>query len=291
VTESVEAATPSAFSDVRARYIVLVWVGLAFYLPGSSLILSSLDFNWTWYWWDVAMFYLGHFYFFLAILLFGVLAGKVPIKTCIGRQPTLADVRGGVELTAFLFVASMATLYVTYYPLSFVVPSFVEYWYINTPYLVYADAGTYPVLPNLLNLLSLCVIGPVLEEVAFRGIIMPRWARKWGLRAGILSSSTAFAVVHTDPLGAFLFGIGMSVLYLKAQSLVLPILCHGLSNLVAWLIELGYLIAYGSEHVYTLQEFRDGWPWGLGCAVIVVLWVALYFRRPKSSVRWTLPVT
>jgi membrane protease YdiL (CAAX protease family) len=280
----------SAFDDVRARYIVFVWLLLLFYLPGAELAFESVAYDWPWYWLDVAYWYWGHALFALTLLVAGVLLGKIPLKACVGRQPTRAEVIGGLELTAFLFVTSVALIYATYYPLSLVAPEFVQWWYIDTLDVFYFDAGTYPFLPNLLQFLSLCVIAPILEEVGFRGIILPRWARKWGLRSAILGSSAVFGLVHPDPLGAFLFGIGMSVLYLKTQSLLLPILCHAFHNLVVWVLELGDRVSRGPEYVYTLEEFRAEWLWGVVCAVVAVCWIARYSKLPKSTVPWKLPV-
>jgi len=283
--------SPSAFSAVQVRYIVFVWLLLAFYVPGAAFVLSQFENEWTWYWWEIAYLYLSHAFLALTIVIVGVLLGKLPVKACVGRQPTRAELLGGLELTAFLFVASIAALYATHYPLSFVAPGFVEWWYINTADVIYSDGVSYPILPNLLGLLSLCVVTPVLEEIAFRGMILPRWTRKWGLRAGIVGSSAVFAVVHSDPIGAFLFGVGMCVLYLKTHSLILPIVCHASNNLVVWLLELWHRIGQGPEYVYTLQEFQSEWIWGVICGVVGAFWVALYFKRPKSSVPWTLPVT
>jgi membrane protease YdiL (CAAX protease family) len=199
---------------------------------------------------------------------------------------------GGLQLTAFVFIASLALTYLTFYPLSLASPDFVQWWYIDAYFpLLYYDSGVYPFLPNLLSLVSLCVVGPALEEIAFRGIILPRWTLKWGLPVGVLASSALFGVVHADPPGAFLFGVAMSVLYLKSQSLTLPILCHGLYNLAVWLMEVQYIVSNGPEHYYTLEEFQEGWPWGAGAAVIAMLWVALYMRRPKSDIRWKFPVS
>ena len=111
-----------------------------------------------------------------------VLVWRLPIGACWGRPPTRREVIGGLQLTAFVFVASLALTYLTFYPLSLASPDFVQWWYIDGYFpLLYYDSGIYPFLPNLLSLVSLCVVGPALEEIAFRGIILPRWTHKWGL--------------------------------------------------------------------------------------------------------------
>ncbi|MEM8684412.1 MAG: CPBP family intramembrane glutamic endopeptidase, partial [Pseudomonadota bacterium] len=174
-------------------------------------------------------------------------------------------------------------------PLSHVIPDFVTYWFIDLPPLIYFDFGSYPVAPNLLNLLSLCVLAPVIEEIAFRGIILHRWAHKYGLRSAVLWSSLIFGVVHPDFLGAFTFGVGMCVLYLRTQSLLLPIICHGVYNLAVWLIEVGYILKDGPEYLYTLEQFQNEWPIGLTAGLIAVIWALLYLRWSTSSRTWELP--
>src|SRR5262249_22301205 len=55
-----------------------------------------------------------------------------------------------------------------------------------------------------------------------------RWARKWGMTRGLLLSSLAFSLMHKDLLGTFVFGLVMALLYIRTQSLAVPIVCHAL---------------------------------------------------------------
>jgi len=290
----VQPESSLAFAAVRARYVVLLWLypWILLLLPALNDRLLAFGAGWPWYWWSTAYTWLHDGLFLGVLALLAVLVWRLPIDACWGRPPTRPEVIGGLHLTAFVFIASLALTYLTFYPLSLASPDFVQWWYIDGYFpLLYYDSGVYPFLPNLLSLVSLCVVGPALEEIAFRGIILPRWTLKWGLPVGVLASSALFGVVHADPPGAFLFGVAMSVLYLKSQSLTLPILCHGLYNLAVWLMEVQYIVSNGPEHYYTLEEFQEGWPWGAGAAVIAMLWVALYMRRPKSDIRWKFPVS
>jgi uncharacterized protein len=284
VHDDTAQAPPVTFEHVRSRYIILAWVLLP--LPAGLLYGDTSE--WEWYWEDVAFYYYAHA--FLAIVVACVLMlGKVPATAFALRTPSIGQVRGGLELTVFLMVASVAAFYAVYYPLSFIVPGFVQWWVIESPDVVYYAEDGFPLLANFVGLISLCVITPLLEEISFRGIVMQRFAHKWGMRAGILGSSAVFASMHTDALGAFLFGIGMCVLYLKTGSLLLPILCHAVNNLIAWALELGYVLVEGPQHVYTLEEFRSEWPWGVGCAAAAILWIFWYSRRAKSDEPWRLP--
>jgi membrane protease YdiL (CAAX protease family) len=281
----------SGFDKVRVRYIAIVWLLLRFYTPLISFLPLGYLGPMTWYWWDLVYIFYGHAFFALTLFIVCRLDAKVRFRRIFGRPATRSEYRAGFEMTAFLLVLSIAAEYASLFPLSYWVPEIIEWWYINLADLIIFDLGTYPFFANAFSLLSLCVFGPVLEEFAFRGVILHRWARVYSLKSAVLGSSVLFAVIHPDPLGAFFFGIGMSILYLKTQSLILPIVCHGMYNLVVWFIELGYLINLGPEYIYTLQQFQDEWPVGVICAIAALVWIVLYLRRPKDEIPWKLPVT
>lgn len=277
------------FHTVRARYLVIAW--LLPFVPWVTAPLADVIDMLPWYWSSVAYSWLYHASLAAALLALCTV-WRLPVRRCLGALPTHGQMAGGLQLTAWVFLASLALTYALFYPLSLVVPDVVQRWYIDTYLLLYFDfeSGRYPLWPNVLQVVSLCVAAPVLEEVTFRGIILPRWSRKWGMTGGMLLSSALFALPHIDPIGAFVFGLAMCALYLKTQSLVLPIVCHAANNLLCWLIEAAYAATYGPESFYTLEEFQAGWPWGVGAAVIALAWLFVYLQRPKSETRWTLPV-
>lgn len=291
VAEQPEPSSP--FAAVRARQVVLLWISplLLPYVPGFNALFATLLAEWPWYWLETT----------LTWLYFGLLAGglalltvyvwRLPIDKCLGRLPTRAEVSSGLQLTAFTFVASSALDYLTFYPLSFTWPGFVQWWYIDSySPLVYYDSEGYPLLPNLFGVLALCVVGPALEEISFRGILLPRWAQRWGLARGIAASSALFSVLHSDTLGAFVFAVAMCVLYMKSQSLTLPILCHGFYNVVVWLWDFAYRLTNGSNSLSTLEDFQASWRWGLVAIAVTGIWSIAYLRGPISETRWRLPV-
>lgn len=111
---------------------------------------------------------------------------------------------------------------------------------------LWADGDGLALTYNLLNLLSAVLLAPVVEELVFRGIFLHRLTVKWNLRDAILISSLIFGLLHGLNLGAFVFGLVMSLLYLESGSLRLTIACHSLHN--ALIMLLGWLIATGSIH-------------------------------------------
>ena len=93
------------------------------------------------------------------------------------------------------------------------------------------------VLNWALDILTTIVLAPIVEEILFRGILLSRWSSKWGMRKAALLSALAFAIPHlSDELGAFLFALCMTVLYLRTQTLLIPIAAHALNNTIAMAI-------------------------------------------------------
>ena len=277
------------FQRVRARYLVALWLfGM---LPGIAILLDGVGETWPWYWWEQAYFWTYYALVAAVSVPLVILVWKLPVKACIGGYPTRSEIVSGIQLTTFVYLVSFAALYAMFYPLSSIAPGFVEVWLIELPPLLYSDGDSYPVLPNILSVMILCVIAPVLEEATFRGILLPRFTFKWGLRWGIVVSSAIFAIAHADPIGAFVFGVAMCALYLRTQSLLLPMLCHGLYNLAVWVQDSIYTVMTGPEYVYTLEDFRAGWDWAALAGAVAVVWGIFYLKRRKSDVAWELPVS
>ncbi len=78
------------------------------------------------------------------------------------------------------------------------------------------------------------VIGPVWEEIFFRGIIFG-FFRRWGVYAAILTSTTLFVLPHYDghdlPLTQIVGGIVFAIAYEQEKNLMVPVTIHCLGNM------------------------------------------------------------
>jgi membrane protease YdiL (CAAX protease family) len=95
--------------------------------------------------------------------------------------------------------------------------------------------------PSQLVLLGLLIIGvgPMAEEVFFRGFIMSGLARSLGPRGGVLLSALIFSLAHVDPavyLPIFVAGVLLAWLYMKTGSLLACFFAHGAQNAVAFAV-------------------------------------------------------
>ncbi len=86
------------------------------------------------------------------------------------------------------------------------------------------------------------IMAPIAEELLFRGITYG-FFRRWGLVAGIILSTTVFALFHFQPpaipITQIIGGMVFCLAYEKEQSLLVPIIIHMLGN--AALFTLGIL--------------------------------------------------
>jgi len=277
----------TATFPIKARYLLLVWVVLIIYTPGFDAFESWLGDELTWYWRDVSFYW----YYQLVIgsvLLVLLLRSKLSLRQ-LYSQPSPQSFLPAVNLTAFTFLFSVASIYALFYPLSLIYPEFVDWWLIDQSTLLYRQGDEFPILANVMNVISLCVIAPLLEETTFRCVFLHRWAERWGLLPAMMLSSFLFALIHSDPMGAFAFAVAMCVIYIKSKSLWLPVTCHGVYNAAVWLVALGYDLYIKPEGVYTLADFQAEWPIGLGLSLVCLLWLAIYFHIRQPTQHWHLP--
>jgi membrane protease YdiL (CAAX protease family) len=100
-------------------------------------------------------------------------------------------------------------------------------------------------------LLVVVLIGPIAEEILFRGILFRRLLRRWPPLLAALGSSLLFGAAHFDLVGSTLMGLALVALYVQTRSLWVPVAAHALNNLLAMLsqaalferiLELGWLV-------------------------------------------------
>lgn len=134
------------------------------------------------------------------------------------------------------------------------------------------------------HLLNTIILAPIIEEIIFRGVMLHRWSLKWGLREAIFVSSIVFGLLHLmSAIDAFLFGLVMCTLYLRTQSILVPIVFHILNNFGASLPTLFELInGNTTETLYTiadLQSMTPYLPWLLLIALATGASLIIYLKR------------
>lgn len=87
----------------------------------------------------------------------------------------------------------------------------------------------------LFSMFLATVVGPVIEEIFFRGFCYPVLKSKIGKIWAMIATSAFFALIHENSfafLPIFILGMGLNYLYEKRQSIIAPITLHLTHNLV-----------------------------------------------------------
>ncbi len=188
-----------------------------------------------------------------------------------------------------LIIVSIAGTYLLYLPLSFVFPGFVKSWYLEDSTTMIWQRGDNYIVANVINYLTMVLVAPVLEELFARGILLTRWSVKWGVPRAIVASSTVFALLHTNFLGAFCFACAMAILYIRTKSLFVPISLHILNNLIVWIINWFTMDPDSPASYATLTEFQESWTIGAIALIISIPCVLLFWRRYIPKTDWRMP--
>lgn len=102
------------------------------------------------------------------------------------------------------------------------------------------------------NILMSAIITPVAEEIIFRVMLLYKLNEKLkNINLAIIISSLIFGVLHGQYFVAkTLFGIIMSVVYIRSEKIIIPMVAHGFWNLY---MELTFLCSENNDDI----KFND----------------------------------
>lgn len=177
-----------------------------------------------------------------------------------------------------------------------------SYWVLllNSLGFTYTGTSNLSILPSTpaelaLSLIAVSIAPAVMEEILFRGLLMPSF-ESLGKRWAVFLSGTIFALVHATPeaLPAHLIlGFILGAMVLRTGSLLSSMLFHGVYN--ASIMVVSYLAltassgASGESSIFTLEAAVSILPIVvLGFALLVIL-LELAYRRSDKKGREKLP--
>lgn len=94
-----------------------------------------------------------------------------------------------------------------------------------------------------IGIIAIAVVGPILEELLFRGAVTKALLRKYSPTKAILLSAFIFGIVHFNPaqvVGAGIIGLLLAWIYYKTASLIPCILIHIINNSLSVYLGLNY---------------------------------------------------
>ncbi|MBE9170366.1 CPBP family intramembrane metalloprotease [Pleurocapsales cyanobacterium LEGE 06147] len=175
-----------------------------------------------------------------------------------------------------------------YYFISLINPDIVKNLASQT-LLLTPQETSYPLTYNCLQLLFIIIFAPVIEELLFRGILLHRWAIKWGLVTSLIVSSLFFGVLHLNVFGLFNFGLIMALIYLKTHTLFIPIAIHSLNNFIAIIFELISSLFNERAIVNSSEKIEFTWRLGLLAMGISLPWLINFWQKNWPTPRQVLP--
>lgn len=103
------------------------------------------------------------------------------------------------------------------------------------------EIGVIKRINNLTNILDyslyfflIAILGPIVEEITYRGILYSPYRKKYDSKVAIIITSIFFSIAHTKSptVSVFITGIFLGILYEKTESLISTIVAHSTYNLV-----------------------------------------------------------
>lgn len=202
----------------------------------------------------------------------------VDLRRLVGRVPADYDRIRRLLLLLVLLIATMVfslgSFYVLAYGLSVVSPGILQFL------LEALDTPTDPsMLYHLVMPIVVVIVAPVLEETAFRGVLLNRWGYKWGIGKAVIATSVVFGFLHANPVGITAVGLVTACLYLQTRTLIVPIVFHAANNLVATVAGYFYEADGPMDVAAEIQEIQDFGLWGVLMVVVTLPVLVWYIRR------------
>ncbi|MBI5679681.1 MAG: CPBP family intramembrane metalloprotease [Methanobacterium sp.] len=219
----------AAFYKIKVRYIaLLIIVGMILFFMFIGAICPSLGGP------EKAVI-AGLFFYALIALWITLNFNKYDVnyKKFVGTIPYDINWLEVIAVVFAIIILSLGFTELRIYILSTINPDILSYVPGSSTFYSLKDSPMAPFL-NFMEFIIGVLIAPIVEEFLFRGVMLHRFTVKWGIRTAVLVSSFIFGILHADILGAFLFGVVMCILYIRTGTIIVPIICHMLNNLIAY---------------------------------------------------------
>lgn len=268
---------PSPFLRLRLKRLIFWPLGVLVVLTIAALIPPASDFGA-----GVTAVFLATYATLLLAAVSACRVAGIPLTAVIGTLPQESRgwLRAGM-LGPLVLAFSAASMWATVYAASGVSPDWAGQQLAgdDDPTVLIDRLST--TQRYLLALLAV-VIAPVVEEFAFRGLLMRRSMARRGFWPGLLLSALVFAVLHPPNwIGAFVFSVVAGILYLWSGSLALPILVHMINNGFVALTLLAQQFAPTEPPTPSMEEFRAQW---IGPLLLLLAIAAMLFALTRPLV-------
>lgn len=228
------------FQMMRARYFLIVFALLTLVARGSNELIES-----TFHIQNSSFINILIFYILPIIWIFyEYRKHRVSFSFFINKNETFNLVQV-FYITIILCMFSYGYLILYMYSFAWITPDFI----MNALHEPIVDStGGY-----VYQFIMVVFIAPIIGEFVFRGFLLQRFAAKWGTSIAMVVVALLFAMLHVDFLGAALFSIVLSIVYIRTKSLLMPIAIHMLNN--AFVIGVSFLVS--REKIMSFADFSN----------------------------------
>ncbi|WP_377866546.1 CPBP family intramembrane glutamic endopeptidase [Bacillus sp. R86525] len=228
------------FQTMRARYFLIVFALLILIARSSNEVLEN-----TFHIQNSSFINMLIFYILPIIWLFyGYRKHRVSFSLFINRNETFNLVQV-LYIAIMLCIFSYGYLILYMYSFAWITPDFI----MNALHEPIIDStGGY-----VYQFIMVVFIAPIVGEFVFRGFLLQRFAAKWGTSIAMVVVALLFACLHVDFLGAVVFSIVLSIVYIRTKSLLMPIAIHMLNN--AFVLCASFLVS--REKIMSFADFSN----------------------------------
>lgn len=228
------------FQTMRARYFLIVFALLILIAQSSNEVLEN-----TFHIQNSSFINMLIFYILPIIWLFyGYRKHRVSFSLFINRNETFNLVQV-LYIAIMLCMFSYGYLILYMYSFAWITPDFI----MNALHEPIIDStGGY-----VFQFIRVVFIAPIVGEFVFRGFLLQRFAAKWGTSIAMVVVALLFACLHVDFLGAVVFSIVLSIVYIRTKSLFMPIAIHMLNN--ALVLSSSFLVS--REKIMSFADFSN----------------------------------
>ncbi len=135
-------------------------------------------------------------------------------------------------------------------------------------------------------ILGTVIVGPIIEEIMFRGIVLKGLLISYNVKKAIISSALLFGIIHINIahfdviklIGPILLGLFVGWIYSKTSNLLLCILIHSFSNILGLTAPHVYnyiqnhIVALNSSNIFLISSII------LLCSSILIVYLVKYLK-------------
>lgn len=142
-----------------------------------------------------------------------------------------------------------------------------------------------PLWVFIVEIFVLVIVGPIFEEIVFRGYLLGRLSYKFGMKYGIILSSFLFGVLHVQNVfGATMAGVILSIFYIRSGSLISPIIIHICFNLMVGIRDIYYRYFLASEGAASLPSISILLVGGAVLTGLSLCWIIPFLKKHWGEV-------